>query len=536
MTRSPLLAQLRRLIMDARGVPMHVFAEQRRAARRRFLGQLGASAAALTAPAGAGAVYALGKGAPRVAIIGAGIAGLSCALTLADRGIRTNVYEAGKRVGGRMFSSRNIWNDDQVGEWGGELIDTGHKSIRKLARRFGLALDDLLDAEAEGSEETYYFLGRYYTEAQATADFLAIAERVQADVASAPFPTTYNNFTPAAQALDHLSVYEWIASRVPGGHDSPLGRLLNIAYTIEYAADTREQSSLNLLYLLGFQPEPKGFAKFGESDERFHIRGGNDQLPRAMARHLGIDSTVRLGWRLAALRRNAGGSYRLTFEYEATTREVTADIVILALPFAVYSQLDYARAGFDALKLRAINELGRGRAAKLQLQFRERFWNRRGAWPGISTGGGDSDTGYQESWETSRAQAGASGILTFFSAGSAVGNVFSRQPFATAANPLAAADAARALKQAAPVFPSAPKQWNGKATQSLWHLNPLAGLAYSYYKPGQYTTFAGYEKRRQGDVFFCGEHTSIDFQGFMEGGAVEGERAAREVLKAIAEA
>jgi len=65
-------------------------------------------------------------------------------------------------------------------------------------------------------------------------------------------------------------------------------------------------------------------------------------------------------------------------------------------------------------------------------------------------------------------------------------------------------------------------------------LNPLAGLAYSYYKPGQYTTFAGYEKRRQGDVFFCGEHTSIDFQGFMEGGAVEGERAAREVLKAIA--
>jgi monoamine oxidase len=30
-------------------------------------------------------------------------------------------------------------------------------------------------------------------------------------------------------------------------------------------------------------------------------------------------------------------------------------------------------------------------------------------------------------------------------------------------------------------------------------------------------------------VLFCGEHTSVDFQGFMEGAASEGKRAAREL-------
>jgi hypothetical protein len=62
--------------------------------------------------------------------------------------------------------------------------------------------------------------------------------------------------------------------------------------------------------------------------------------------------------------------------------------------------------------------------------------------------------------------------------------------------------------------------------------------SYAYYRVGQYTKFAGYEKARQSRVYFCGEHTSNDFQGFMEGGASEGERprapARRDPLRAPA--
>jgi monoamine oxidase len=52
---------------------------------------------------------------------------------------------------------------------------------------------------------------------------------------------------------------------------------------------------------------------------------------------------------------------------------------------------------------------------------------------------------------------------------------------------------------------------------------------------GQDTRFSGYEKVRQpdpstGKCHFAGEHCSTDFQGYMEGGAQQGARAANEIL------
>lgn len=72
--------------------------------------------------------------------------------------------------------------------------------------------------------------------------------------------------------------------------------------------------------------------------------------------------------------------------------------------------------------------------------------------------------------------------------------------------------------------------WNGNAASSLPRLDPLLKLSYSHWKVGQYQTIAGYEEVRQGNCLFAGEHTSIDFQGFMEGGALSGQRAAKEIL------
>jgi monoamine oxidase len=54
--------------------------------------------------------------------------------------------------------------------------------------------------------------------------------------------------------------------------------------------------------------------------------------------------------------------------------------------------------------------------------------------------------------------------------------------------------------------------------------------SYSCWKTGQYTAFSGYEGARQGNCHFAGEHCSTNFQGFMEGGAEEGQRAANEIL------
>ena len=498
--------------------------------RRSLILAAGAFAATALTPKPLRAAPA--KGGPRIAIVGAGIAGLTCALELADRGIRSTVYEASHRVGGRMFSHRSgYWEEGQVSEWGGEFIDSGHKTIRRLARRFDLKLDDVNAAAPAGATDTFYFDGNYYTTSQADADFSLIYDLVQADLAAAPFPTTFDAFTPEAQTLDRMSLHDWIESRVPGGHASKLGQLLDVAYAIEYAADTTDQSALNILYLLGFQPDPSGktLALFGESDERFHIRGGNELLPRAMASCLGQDA-IRFGQQLVRIKHGAGGRYELTIDSAAGAREVQADIVVLALPFAVLSALDFAQAGFDALKRRAIHQLGRGRSSKLQLQFRARFWNQPGPW-GLSNGASDVDTGYQEGWDVTRAQPGDSGIMNFFSGGSVAESMKTQSAFASASNARVLQDANNALAQAEPVFPGIGQQWNGKATQALWQLHPLTGLSYSYYRVGQYTDFGGYEKVRQGRVYFCGEHTSTNFQGFMEGGAAEGNRVARQIAK-----
>ncbi len=534
MARTPLLHTLRKLMRAAHAARAASVAAPRQTAelpvtRRNFLAGVGALTATAAWP---GVARASARDA-RIAIVGGGIAGLTCALTLADRGIRATVYEASGRVGGRMYSNTAYWNDGQVSEWCGELIDSGHKTMQRLARRFGLVLDNLLEAQPVPSEDTYYFFGRYYPKAQADRDFAVLADAVLADLAAAGYPTTFDAFTPAGQVLDQMSIYDWIETRVPGGHTSALGQVLDVAYATEYGADTTDQSALNLIYLLGYQPDPSGFAVFGESDEALHIRGGNEQLPRAIARHLG-ENSIELGKRLVRIKQTARGGYRLTFkELGGETEDVQANHVVLALPFSVLREIDIARAGFDALKRQAIEQLGRARNAKTQLQFNTRLWNETGAWSGISTGSTYSDTGYQSSWEVTRAQPGDGGVINFFSGGSVTAAMSSTSAFATASNPRARNDAQAALQRAEVVYPGLSAQWNGKLTQSLPHLNPLMRAAYAYYRVGQYTAFGGYEGVRQAGVLFCGDHTSQDFQGFMEGAAGEGRRAGKELAKLL---
>jgi monoamine oxidase len=315
---------------------------------------------------------------------------------------------------------------------------------------------------------------------------------------------------------------------VPGGHGSPLGRLLDAAYAEEYGADTRDQASLNLLYLLGFQPSPKRFEVFGESDERFHIDGGNDRLPEAIADALPSD-TVKLGWSMQSVRANTDGTVSMTFDTPGRTKTVTADQVILALPFAVLRNLDYSRAGFDARKRTAISQMGAGRNAKLQLQFANRYWNATG-----STGGVYTDVGIQNTWDVTRAQNGATGILVDYSGGSVAGGFAPSTPYSNAStNPQVRAYARSFLAKLENVFPGISDRWTGKATLSTSFRDPLLNCSYAYWKVGQYTSFGGYEGVPQGNIHFAGEHCSQDFQGFMEGGASEGIRAAKEVLAAL---
>jgi len=539
--RTPLLSALRRALSDViqadrRGVPTDVIREERqraheerasaRAARIGRRALLGGTVAAAGTLALAGRARATGGGGPDVAIVGAGMAGMACAHYLDKFGIAFKVYEASGRIGGRMYTNDSgYWAQGQITEWGGELIDSGHKTMQKLAELYGLPLDDLLSAQPAGSEEVYHVGGAYYPKQQADIDFRAMWPLVKAELKAADYPTTYDSFTNAGWALDHMSVRAWITSRVPGGLGSPLGKVLDVAYAIEYGADTVDQSALNLLYLLGYQPKPVAFASFGESDEKYHIRGGNQQLPMAIADAL-PSGTVIKSHKLVKVRRTPAGRTRLTFETGSCTVDKTVDWVVLCLPFAMLADVDLSQADFDALKLQAISQLGRGHNNKLQLQFNQRVWAGPGPW-GIANGSTFSDVGYQCSWEPTRGQPGQKGVLNLYGGGSVTDAMQANTAFGTSANATVNADALTGLARIGQVFPGL--SWNGKATQSIWHKHTYAKHSYAYYRVGQYTAFGGHEGVRQGGVLFAGDHTSQDFQGFMEGAASEGKRAAKEL-------
>src|SRR6266705_5063969 len=291
MARTPLLTEVQRLAAHF----------DRQVSRREFIKVTGATigAAAISGP-----IAALAATPPRIAIIGGGIAGLNAALTLQDAGIAATVYEASSRVGGRMHSDTTTWENHQTSEHCGELIDSGHKTILGLASRFKLPTVDLLGAQPVHSTDTNYFFGHYYTDAQAQADFNPVWNNVKKDVNAASYPTTYKLSTPAGRVLDQMSIYDWIESRVPGGHSSPMGRLLDVAYNIEYGNVTQQQSSLNLIYLLGFSSNPGNFQIFGASDERYHIAGGNERLPQAIAAALPA-AGLNLNTALTGIVRNA---------------------------------------------------------------------------------------------------------------------------------------------------------------------------------------------------------------------------------------
>jgi monoamine oxidase len=211
--------------------------------RREFVRTISAATAGLALPASLFGARQIATSA-RVAVVGAGLAGLTCAYRLKRRGIIATVYEANTRLGGRCWTNRDDFAHGHNAEHGGELIDQGHTTIRHLAQELGLGLDNLLAAEPNGSTILLHFDGVAYSYRDAVRDLKRIWQPLHRDLIEAGFPTLYNNYTARGAQLDQMSVSDWIDQTVPGGLDSPLGQLLQVAYTIEYGAECDVQSAL----------------------------------------------------------------------------------------------------------------------------------------------------------------------------------------------------------------------------------------------------------------------------------------------------
>jgi monoamine oxidase len=450
--------------------------------------------------------------APSIAVVGAGLAGLTATYRLKQAGFTAKLYEARTdRVGGRCWSD-TFPGSNLIYEHGGELIDQGHTEIRQLSQELGLDEVNLLASEDNGTDPFQLFDGQFYSFNDATNDLKAIWQQIHSDTSAASYPTLWNSNTQRGRELDAMSITDWINAYVPGGMSSKLGQLLDVAYNIEYGAECTQQSSLNMLYLLGFSGQGQ-LRIFGPSNEKYHTVGGNDQIPERLA--AALPGQLNMGYELTAVARNSDGSWTLSFGNGKTAR---ADRVVIAIPFSILRGVDLSKAQFEPRKLQAINQLGMGTNSKMHVGFKTRFWRGLGC-----TGETYADTGYQNTWEVSRGQAGPTGILVDYTGGNIGASFGSGTP---------SSRAKQFLGQIEPLLPGATANWNGNATIDFWTGYKWTKGSYSYWKVGQYTAFAGMEAAEQNGCHFAGEHTSIDFQGYLQGGVETGERAASEIIAA----
>ena len=280
----------------------------------------------------------------------------------------------------------------------------------------------------------------------------------------------------------------------------------------EFGLDAGEQSALNLLTLISLDASGEEFAVYGESDERYRVEGGNQQITEGLARRL--EPQLRYGHRLEAVSGGSGG-YTLSFLGPGGAFETRADAVILALPVPLLRAVDI-RCALPERKRRSILELGMGTNSKLFLGFSSRPWRRRGY-----LGYFYSDGTLQGGWDHTQTQAGEPGGLTLFQGGRAGLALGEGSP---------ESHAERLARELEALFPGCRKARNGRTGGFHWPASPLALGSYSCYKTGQWTSIGGEEGKSVGDLHFAGEHCSADFQGYMNGGAESGRVAAETVI------
>jgi monoamine oxidase len=493
--------------------------------RRRLLRLSAAAAgAAALSPAFKWSAYAK-EDAPRsIAIIGGGVAGLTAAYRLQAAGMKPTVFEASNRWGGRIFTQYDFYKG-MFCELGGEFVDTNHEDLQKLGAELGVEMQKLA---AEGDGEDLYFFGGAWKipkdmldpEKQSGA-FVPIAKQIAEDAEK--LTDEEENWTEYAGKLDQMSLKAYL-EQFRGKTDDWAIDLLDVGYNIEFGLETEDQSSLNMVDFIGTDLSTP-FQMFGESDEVFRIKGGSSTLIKALLAALESKVDMQLGQPLSALDVK-DGRIVASFDAQGGAHSETFDAVILALPFTRLRQVK----GLDGLglgdeKLKTIRELGYGTNAKILQGTTSRAWQSpESGLPAPSNGTFYTDLGFQNVWDSSRAQPGDAGILTDYLGGKA-----------------GLADPASAIK----IFRDGLPKMAPKMAESLdpaavivwfWATYPYTLGSYASAKVGQYTTMlevAG-EPALDGRLQFAGEHTSSDFLGFMNGGVESGNRAAAALIEAMA--
>jgi monoamine oxidase len=431
-----------------------------------------------------------------VLVAGAGLAGLSAAYDLMAMGAAVTLVDPRERVGGRVWTIREGFADGQHAEAGGDMIDEEQSEIRALVEQVGLKLTRILRG------------GFGYVRADATGKPKIVprsASRGWERLAEALTPLTrpYKLAerrwdSPITGDLARRSVATWLDEI---GADSEL-RTTASGLRGFFLADPEELSLIALIDQFSEPSEPGPGAMY-------RVHGGNDRLPAALATALG--ERVHLNTEVVALS-HRGSTVRASVKNGRALSQINCDYAVLAIPATLMRRLPITPA-LPAPQHDAISRLKYGRGTKTLLQFSSRFWRVTGRPRAFG-----SPLPFGAVWDANEEQRGKSGILSLLAGGSA-------------------SDATQAIVAKHGIRKLADElDWLGSATASMiasrqiaWEQDPFARGGYAYFDPSFDASLRPWLARPSGRLFFAGEHTSIKWQGYMNGAVESGRRAAAEI-------
>ena len=430
-----------------------------------------------------------------VLVAGAGLAGLAAARDLMLAGADVTVVDARSRVGGRVWTVREGFADGQHAEAGGDLIDEGQHEIRTLAEELGLKLSRILPggfgyALPDGSGKTR-IVAR-----SAAHGWDRLAKTLEGVIR--PYHLAEQRWdSPIAADLSRRSVAQWLDEIKA---DQEL-RSTILGLRGFFLADPEELSLLALVdqFASGDQPGWK----------TYRIDGGNDRLATSIGAMLG--DRLKLKTEVVAVS-HRGREVRISLKNGRDVSHMTRNYVVFALPATLLRRTPITPA-LPAQQHEAIARLKYGRATKTLLQFSKRFWRA----PGRRRAFGSSRP-FGAVWEANEEQRGRAGILSLMAGGSA----------SELTQAMTTKDGTAGLVDSLDWLGARSGQLLG-SHQTVWEADPWARGGYAFFDPSYDPSLRAWLARPCGRLFFAGEHTSVRWQGYMNGAIETGRRAAAEI-------
>ena len=429
----------------------------------------------------------------RVLVAGAGLAGLAAARALDADGADVTVIEPRERVGGRVWTIRDGLNG-QHAEAGADIIEDEQTAVLTLARECRLPTVRML----RGGFGYYGLTAGGRLAIQTSERAFAPLGRELEPLVRAYLLAEQRWDSAIAAALAAESVADW-AKRC---RMAPWIRERLKALRGLFLADPEDLSLLALVDFMAADPLS------GQADGSLRIASGNDRLATVVASQL--TAPVRLG---ASLHRVEQRGRRVTATIEERGRldRWTGDYVVVAIPASTARRVEFAPA-LPERQARAIAGLRYGAATRVLLQFERRFWKRTGRPSAFGSAGVHGAV-----WDANAHQRGKKGILSLLAGGTAsdgVNRVIGREGIGGLVTRL------RWLGRPAPLLASRVIRWDA---------DPWVGGGYAFFEAGFDPLLRDALARPAERVLFAGEHTSVRWQGYMNGAVESGQRAAAEV-------